>query len=324
MILVISSEHDSHATTVLTGLARVGADATLLDLSGFPARMQLSINYRSGNAPDHRIRNGSKSELLLADCGVVWWRRPQPFQIHPEITDPAYCNFALCESQEALAGLWLALNAFWVNQPNRDEAAARKVYQLRLAQDVGLETPLTLVTNSPEDARAFVEARGPEPTIYKAFSATAQHWRETRLLKPEELEMLDAVKFAPLIFQEYIPARVDLRITMMGKNVFAAAIYSQETSYTVDFRMDMGSGRVEAFDLPPVVIERLQALMNRLGLVYGAIDMRLTPDDRYVFLEINPAGQWLFVEERTGQPMTEAFVRLLAENDEKRHFRRTQ
>lgn len=110
---------------------------------------------------------------------------------------------------------------------------------------------------------------------------------------------------------------------MMGEDVFAAAIHSQETSYAVDFRMDMDAGRVEAFQLPRGVIERLQALMDRLGLIYGAIDMRLTPDGQYVFLEINPAGQWLFVEQRTGQLMTEAFVRLLAAHDEERFSSRT-
>jgi glutathione synthase/RimK-type ligase-like ATP-grasp enzyme len=317
MIVVISSELDSHATTVLAGLARLGADATLLDLSNFPVQTQLSVKYRHESAPDYRVRDGSK-ELTLADCGGVWWRRPQPFQIHPDISNPGYRDFALSESQEAFTGLWLAVNAFWVNQPIRDQAAARKVYQLRLAQDVGFETPITLVTNSPDEARAFVKAQGADQTIYKAFSATAQHWRETRLLKSDEFELLDSVRFAPVIFQEYVPAQADLRITMMGENVFAAAIYSQETSYPMDFRMEIDASRVEPFDLPREVTERLHVLMDRIGLVYGAIDMRLTPDGRYVFLEINPAGQWLFVEHRTGQPMTETFVRLLVAHDEKR------
>ncbi len=60
---------------------------------------------------------------------------------------------------------------------------------------------------------------------------------------------------------------------------------------------------------------RLRALMTRLGLVYGAIDMRLTPDGHYIFLEINPSGQWLFVEERSGQPITASFARLLANHN---------
>ncbi len=316
MILVISSDRDLHAQAVLAGLARVGARATLLDLSHFPARARLSIGYKPSGEQDFRIRDGAGGEIALAECRTIWWRRPQPFALHAEITDPAYRAFALSESHEAFAGLWLAVDAFWVNHPLRDEAAAHKVYQLKVARDVGLATPLTLVTNDPDEARAMAQALGPDRMIYKAFSATEQHWRETRLLKADERALLDNVRFAPLIFQEYVPAEVDLRVTMVGKDVFAAAIHSQETSYAVDFRMDMAAGRVEAFALPDRVAEALHALMDRLGLVYGAIDMRLTPDDEFVFLEINPAGQWLFIEERTGQPITQTFVRLLAEHED--------
>jgi hypothetical protein len=52
--------------------------------------------------------------------------------------------------------------------------------------------------------------------------------------------------------------------------------------------------------------------MRRLGVVYGAINMQLTPDGRYIFLEINPPGEWLFIEERTGQPISEAVSEVLA------------
>ena len=315
MILVISSDRDVHAQAVLAGLARVGARATLLDLAHFPARAQLSIRYKPSCEHDFRVRDGTEGELALAECRTIWWRRPQPFQLHAEITNSAYRAFALSESHEAFAGLWLAVDAFWVNHPLRDQAAAHKVYQLKVARDVGLATPLTLVTNDPDEARAMSQALGPDKTVYKAFSATEQHWRETRLLKADERALLDNVRFAPLIFQEYVPAEVDLRVTILGKDVFAAAIHSQETSYAVDFRMDMAAARVRAFELPDRVAEGLHALMDRLGLVYGAIDMRLTPDGEFVFLEINPAGQWLFIEERTGQPITQTFVRLLAEQD---------
>jgi glutathione synthase/RimK-type ligase-like ATP-grasp enzyme len=176
------------------------------------------------------------------------------------------------------------LDVFWVNHPIRDQAAAHRVYQLKVAREVGLEIPVTLVTNDPDQARAFVQTHGPEATVYKAFSATEQYWRESRLLKPEEVQLLDSVRFAPVIFQEYIPARFDLRVTIVGKSIFAAAIYSQETSYKVDFRMEFDRSRVESFDLPGEIVEPLYALMDRLGLVYGAIDMRLTSDGRFVFV----------------------------------------
>lgn len=315
MVLVLSSGRDEHAEAVLSCLARDGVPARLLDLSEFPQRWRLSMSYkRSGSfEPSFLAVNGE--ELPVSSCQVVWWRRPQPFVLHPEIATPAHQSFVFNECHTAIFGLWLSLDAFWVNHPTRDEEASHKAYQLKVAQDVGLEIPLTLITNDPDQARAFVESLGPERTIYKSFSATERDWRETRVLKPEEVALLDSVKFAPVIFQEYVPAQVDLRITVVGSAIFAAAIHSQETSYKADYRMDMGTARVEPLELPDEVARRLLALMQRLGLAYGAIDMRLTPDGRFVFLEVNPAGQWLFVAERTGQPITETLARLLALHD---------
>ncbi len=106
-----------------------------------------------------------------------------------------------------------------------------------------------------------------------------------------------------------------MRVTIVGDRIFAAAIHSQETSYKVDFRMDMANATVEPVDLPTRVEKKLHALMRRLGLVYGAIDMRLTPSGEHVFLEINPAGQWLFVEQHTRQPIAAEMARLLVEHD---------
>jgi glutathione synthase/RimK-type ligase-like ATP-grasp enzyme len=236
--------------------------------------------------------------------------------VHPELRDPDGQQFAFVEAHNAVAGMWLTLDAFWINPPSRDEAAARKVYQLKAASESGFRVPETCVTNNPEHAREFIERRGSDHTVYKAFSGTMRAWRETRLLRSSELDLLANVKYAPVIFQEYIPAKVDLRITVVGERIFPASIYSQETDYKVDFRMTMDQARVEATELPPNVSGMLRALMSKLGLVYGAIDMRLTPDDEYVFLELNPAGQWLFIEQRTRQPITEAMAELMVTRDD--------
>lgn len=311
MILVVSSLADEHAHVVLAELARLGARARLLDLARFPLELRLSLRFDDGGR-DFLLQVPDECTLPLSAVQAVWWRRPRPFELHPAITRPSHRVFAYNECQEAITGLWQALDAVWVNHPTHDEVAARKVYQLRVAQETGLDIPRTLISNDPAAVRAFLSEQGANPTVYKAFSATEHDWRETRLLRSDEQEGLDNVVHAPVIFQEYVPAAVDLRVTVVGSEIFAAAIHSQETSYPVDFRMEMSRARVEATRLPPDVEHRLRALMARLGLTYGAIDMRLTPDDRYVFLEINPAGQWLFIEQRTGQPISATLAALLA------------
>lgn len=314
MILAISSEDDDHARAVLEGLDREGATARLVDLSAFPRRLSLSMDYdRTDGENALRAR---LSEVSLSDCGAVWWRRPQPFELSPELGDRTDRSFAYRECRSALDGLWRTVDAFWVNHPTRNEDAARKPYQLAVAQEVGFEIPETCITNDPERARAFADEHGAARTVYKPFTGTEEAWRETRVLREGETELFDAVRHAPVIFQEYVPVDVDLRITVMDGTVFPVEIHSRETDYEVDYRMHLDSARVEPATLPEEVTDRVREYVERLGLVYGAIDMRRTPDGRYVFLEINPSGQWLFVERRTGQPMTETFVRMLAERDE--------
>ncbi len=315
MILVISWEGDEHAQAVMGELARLHAACYLLDLSRFPQDLQLAMHYRPPNGREFLLRSNGPEVLSFAEVRAIWWRRPRHFQIHREVSIASHQTFAYNELLEAFAGLWQSLDAKWVNHPTRDDVAARKAYQLRVAQEVGLTIPATLITSSPVEARDFVAKRGIGHVVYKAFSATEQAWRETRLLRQDELDLVDSVRFAPVIFQEYIQATVDLRVTIVGDEIFPAAIHSQESSYAIDFRMDMGSVRIEPSELPREVEDGLRALMSRLGLVYGAVDMRLTPDGRYVFLEINPAGQWLFIEQRTGQPISAALARHLWSRD---------
>ena len=314
MILILSTPRDDHAQTVLAELLKLDAQAQLMDLSEFPQRLGLIIQYEQG---DSRFVFGcTDTGLDIGNCNAIWWRRPQPPEISPDITQSSHRYFAMNVSTEALQGLWHALDVFWINDPAHDQLAHRKAYQLRVAQDVGFELPDTLITSCIGAVREFVAPRGHDRVVYKAFSATEKEWRETRLLKENELDLLENVKYAPVIFQEYIEAEVDLRVTVVGDKIFPAAIYSQETSYKVDFRIDMSDARVEATHLPTDVEDKIHAFMDRLGLVYGAIDMRRTPDGRHVFLEINPAGQWLFIEQRTGQPIAETMAQLLHEKDQ--------
>ena len=311
MILILSSSQDSHALAILKEIDALGGEATLLDLAEYPQKWHLNWIFENG-VRNFYLETGTGSEKIdLSKQQVIWWRRPQAFNLHQQMTNQEYRQFAYAEMYEAFTGMWQSLDAFWINPPRRDDIAHRKVFQLGIAQEVDLNIPETLISSDPQKARAFFEEHGDQNIIYKAFTATSQLWRETRLLKSDELSLIDNVKFAPVIFQKYVPAVYDLRITVVGSSIFAAAIYSQETSYKVDMRMDISNARIEPVTLPNCVCDKLSNLMNRLRLVYGAIDMRLTPDGEYVFLEINPAGQWLFIEEKTNQPITKSLASLM-------------
>jgi len=287
----------------------------MLDLSDFPQKSQLSIEFNNTKTQQHEIYD-NKIKISLSQCNVIWWRRPQPFQLHPDITSSEDRNFAYTECYSAFSGLWRSLNSFWVNHPTRDEDASKKVFQLKLAQEIGFKIPDTCITNNPNKAIQFVSKHGNENVIYKAFSGTEQAWRETRILRQDDYKLIENVKYAPVILQEFIPAKADLRITMIYRDIFTGAIYTDNTSYPFDFRMVMDEAHMESFELPDEVKKLLLEFMTRLGLIYGAIDMRLTPSGEFVFLEVNPSGQWLFVEQRTGLPITDNFSNFLLQKDQ--------
>lgn len=311
MILVISHDEDPHAASVIRHLEGMGRQALLLNLTELPDHATLTIEYGEHGAPriDYVRRTGAS--FHLDEVTAVWWRRPQVPDLS-SITDPQVNLFTANEWNEAINGLWQLLDARWMNDPNRDDAASRKARQLRVATEVGLKVPRTLITSDPDRARRFALEQKPGRVIYKSFSCTHAIWRETRLLRDEDLPLLGAVQVAPVIFQEFVPAESDLRITAVGGRLFTAAIRSVARDGRVDFRMTVGDAAMSAEELPPDLIEKLREFLVKLGLVYGAIDMRRSPTGEYYFFEVNTAGEFLFVEDRTGHPIAAAIADWLA------------
>jgi glutathione synthase/RimK-type ligase-like ATP-grasp enzyme len=306
-ILILSSVGDAHAQAVMDALAAQGSSAELVDLSEFPTRLSLAMAFEGGRRRLELRRRGG-GMLDLDSINAVWWRRPQPFRLSADV-DRAHQRFALSEAATAFQGLYQSLDAYWVNEPARDAVASHKPYQLALAQKIGLEIPPTLMTNDVEEARAFWRRHEGE-VIYKQFIALRESWRETRRLKPEDETQADSIGHAPVIFQKHVPAVADLRVTAVGGVFYAAATDVREADYPQDVRLNLDA-KYREHELPPEMITKLCELMNRLGLTYGALDLRLTPEGRYVFLEVNPAGQFLYIEQATGQPIAAALAQSL-------------
>ena len=310
-VLVLAPVDDEHAVAVAEEIRRRGGEVDVVDLAHFPELASVTMRFEccAGCRRAH-LQVGSGT-IALDRVGAVWSRRPH----HPAVTEamvrPSHRAFAANETHEALGGVWPMLDAGWINDPAADDRAQHKGFQLGVAQDLGLEIPNTLMTNDPDEALRFVDALGYRDVVYKTFSSTQDEWRETRLLRDDELELLPLVRHAPVIFQRYVPARFDIRATVVGDQVLAAAIHSQDTDYPVDSRIDIGHARIEPIELGPELVTSLLDLTGRLGLVYGAIDLRRTPDGIDVFLEINPAGQFLYIEAATGLAITSAMAEAL-------------
>ena len=116
-------------------LEDLGANPTLLDLSRYPQQLQLSWRYHRGSR-SYLLATTGGDRLDLGQYRVIWWRRPQPYELHAQLSKSENRQFAYAEIYGAFTGMWNALDAYWINNPTNDDRAHRKVYQLRVAQDV--------------------------------------------------------------------------------------------------------------------------------------------------------------------------------------------
>lgn len=310
MILIVSFPDNPHVDAVLHHVRR---PAIVFDVADFPARARAVVGFSDGSERLRLVLEG-RHDITIENVGAVWYRRERPMQLDPALIDIPSRLFAWSESTETLTGIFRAIDCFWMNPAAADEAGQRKVRQLQLARGVGLSVPNTIITNDPESAHAFAVEHLEHGVIRKALRNIAEAPRLTAMVTADDLTRIGDVRYAPVTFQQFVPADLDLRVIVVEDEIFAAAIRSAPEHQT-DYRMGIGSAEFFPYTLPEDVATALLDLHHRLGLVYGASDFRVTPDGDHVFLEVNPAGEYLFASQRTGQPVPQAIAACLERHD---------
>jgi hypothetical protein len=291
---------------VLAALSRLGARAALLDLALVPRQGAVALGA-GGPGPDLTLPSGEA--VRAGEISAVWWRRPVAPVVHDGLSYAAG-HHARLQWEAALHGFVAGLRCRLVNDPWREAKASHKPGQLAAAQRGGLLVPATLVTSDPTAASAFLDALG-GPAVAKPLHGTdPTGW--TGLVGPAERARLGALRTAPVILQAEVPG-IDVRVTAVGARLFACAIDARATHSPQDFRPAYDDAQVEACRVPDAVAGPLRRLLDGLGLAFAAVDFRVREaDGAWHFLEVNPAGQWLGFEARTGLPITQAVAELLA------------
>jgi glutathione synthase/RimK-type ligase-like ATP-grasp enzyme len=205
-----------------------------------------------------------------------------------------------------------ALPCRWLPPPGKAADAEYKPLQLRIAAESELKVPRTLITNEPRAATRFAESVA-GPVVHKPFShvrgvvnnQTAAVY--TSIVRPEELAHPDVATTAHL-FQEWVPKEYEVRLTVVGRELFAAEIHADSEAGHIDWRSDYASHSYAVCKPPASVRSGVLRMLQRLDLPYGAFDFVVTPDGDWYFLEVNPSGQFGFVEQATGLPITAAIA----------------
>lgn len=272
----------------------------------------LTVSARYGSRPAHtagRLLTPSRV-AWLDDVRAVYWRRPT-WPSFPHL-GPDDARFSAAQTRYGLGGVLHALaGPLWVNHPLRNAEADYKPHQLAQAERLGLAVPTTLITNDPAEAREFVAAH--PFVIHKTLRATSYQrdgvavvsWAEQ--VTAEAID--DRVRVVPHLFQEQVDKVCDVRVLIVGRRVFAVRI----TSGLLDWRRDYSALAYEAVTLPAALEAALLAFLDAFGLASGSFDLAVDRAGTYWLLELNPNGQWGWLEENTGLPMAAAVADLLTQ-----------
>jgi glutathione synthase/RimK-type ligase-like ATP-grasp enzyme len=213
--------------------------------------------------------------------------------------------FSEKESRFALVGSVLALSHVLptMSPPAAVWAAEHKPYQLAVASRCGLRVPDTLISNEPSEAEKFFRHYRPD-VIAKSVrtgyleDATGPKAIFTSKVERSHMERISRLTVAPVTFQPLLHKQSDIRVTVVGERMFSAEICSQsDNDASIDWRRTSNPDLPhETHELPRPVERCLANYMRCLGLHYGAIDLVLDEDGDYWFLEVNPGGQWLWLD----------------------------
>jgi len=312
-ILIISNEFDPTADCLVALFQHVGIECIRWPTTFFPLKSSLSVKIADGDVDGSIEIHGQT--VPLSEIRSVWYRQGHPFGVS-SVLSPNEKKFAESESNSAFSGLLRLVDCFWVNHPDKTRIASCKASQLKVAQELGFLVPKTLISNDPDRVRGFfAECDG--QIVYKAFASGFVPMGEkvclTSPVSKEHLDNIHLIQTSAGIFQENIHKQLDLRITVIGSTVFAVEIHSQEHERSAQ---DWRAGNIEDMrhcehELPEQIKNLCLKFLDHFGLVFGAIDMILAPDGRYIFLENNPTGQFGWIEGRTGLPLTAAVAEML-------------
>lgn len=322
-VLVVTAKDDPHADAVIRCLTEISGAPEPVRLNTASVATNTAFAFAwDGGGNQREARLGVRDSGRRADkVRVIWFRKPVPPEPHPAAigADAQACSAIEYRSfVRSLEGLFPA--ARWVNDYWRMHRYSSKFLQFDKARDAGFALPPTLLSNDLAAVRRFATRHG--SIVIKALEfpgfehGGAQYGTYTSVVDPEKLEYLteEEVALAPAVYQAFVEKAYELRVTVIGDEVFPCRI---DTVPGTPDGIDWRSGDIDA--LPHSMVQlsiearaQILFLMASLGLRFGALDFIVTPSGDMVFLEVNTNGQYLWIEHLTGAPLSMAMAKLIA------------
>ena len=307
VVLLLSNKWDISIDYVVENLRKRGCDFLRINTE------DLVNSTSTASFPPFSYWIKDKETNLAESVHSVLLRRPEkPFRFaETNKPSPATMRYITDQWHSFMSGLESIPDVLWINEPHKNNFAEMKINQLVLAEKIGFRIPKTCITNSKRELVTFAEFCDNKiitkalhsPLIQdneKEFFVFSNRVSDFSNINEEELSL------SPVIFQEEIQNKIDHRVTVVGSSCFSAKITYEDKS-VLDWRMIKDSIHIKPCSLPSDITEKCISYVSEFGLVFGAIDL-IKSNDEYYFLEINPNGEWGWLQKDVGFPIAESIA----------------
>lgn len=314
-VLIISNKSDITSDFIVRDLRKRDIDFYRFNTDELTKTCSATIDYESHNFSITDLVVNQKFEL--GEFSSVYFRRPEIPSFDTYRLNKSEKLFLKNEIAYTLEGIYKFLrNAYWVSPIHSIREAENKIYQLDTAKSLGFKIPNSIITNSYEDFLRFYEINNGSCIIKPIKSGFIEGKNHSKVVftslvkdKPKSKKKFE---ISPNFFQEHIKKKADVRVIMVGNKAFATLIHSQVDSQTqIDWRRGEKSLKHTKIELPTLILINCIKLLSVLNLKFGALDFILDENGNWVFLEINPNGQWAWIETQTGYQISNEIVNML-------------
>lgn len=296
-------------------------------------RLNDSIEVESIEIDENVLFSFEKFQLDLDKIESYWYRRGTLIAAGNKIRNPNYLAYKLSipldrEIDTVYAQLDIAKgkNSIGKYADNNID----KIQMLVMAVQAGLKVPKTIVTGKTQKLNEFI-ASSSSRIITKAIdidSIMLNNYPEfncslhlsTNIIDQESFRNLEVENCTPALFQEYVDKKYELRVFYLKGKLYSMAIFSQKNEKTrLDFRnydRDMPN-RTVPYILPDVVHQKITVFMKNMGLETGSLDLIYSTNNEYIFLEVNPIGQYRWLEKNCNYPISKEIAKDLMEYEER-------
>lgn len=316
-VLILSRRLDPESDLVGLELLSRGIDHIRVNIEDIPTACRLSFEAAASETGDFDIHAGGRT-VRGADISVALLRHFGVQRV--SFPGPEFSRrFAYEQWDSLFRALTRRLTCDWINGYAETVGAMDRVRQLSVARRLGFNVPATIITNDPERARRFYHAQGGNIVLkavhhHSVDIGGTRYSMYTRRIGQEDLALLEDLIWAPCLLQERIAKSKELRVTVIGPQVFCVEIDTQSAAAAVEdiHRGPLHELRKKPVSLPADIRNDCCRFIGALGLRYGAIDLIVDKQDRLVFLEVNPTGDWCWLEPQTELPITAAMADYIA------------